>query len=225
MLNTNDSVVKEIVVLTGKSKKSSGVATDIKEKAKFFATKAHAHQVRRINGEPEISHPLAVGQLLEEFKYDDEVIAAGYLHDTVEDTDTTIEEIEELFGSRVAKFVSLASEPDKSLPWEERKAHMIDVVKNSRIDDIVVILADKIQNMEDLTSNLQLYGLSIFNFFKRGVEKKLWYFESVYSAVNSTNSELPIVKRLGESLTKLKLEVERQKKLEEKSLNEDVVNK
>ncbi|MGI5898056.1 MAG: HD domain-containing protein [Candidatus Dojkabacteria bacterium] len=225
MINISNSIAEEVASIERKGVVSLNAVVDIKEKAKIFAINAHANQVRKINGEPAVCHPIAVANILGQYNYDDEVISAGYLHDTVEDTNNTIEDIERLFGSRVASLVNLASEPDKSLPWEERKSHTITVVRDNPIDDTVVILADKIQNMEDLTSNLQLYGLSIFNFFKRGVEKKLWYFESVYSAVNSTNSELPIVKRLGESLTKLKLEVERQKKLEEKSLNEDVVNK
>ena len=95
---------------------------DIKEKAKMFAIKAHMGQVRKSElDKPMIIHPLSVGMLLEEYGYDDNVIAAGYLHDVVEDTKYTIEEIEKIFGKDIASLVMTASEPDKSLSWEERK--------------------------------------------------------------------------------------------------------
>ncbi len=88
----------------------------------MFAIKAHMGQVRKSElDKPMIIHPLSVGMLLEEYGYDDNVIAAGYLHDVVEDTKYTIEEIEKIFGKDIASLVMTASEPDKSLSWEERK--------------------------------------------------------------------------------------------------------
>ena len=72
---------------------------DIKEKAKMFAINAHMGQVRKSEPDkPMIIHPISVGELLESFGYDDHVIAAGYLHDVVEDTNTPITQIEYLFG-------------------------------------------------------------------------------------------------------------------------------
>lgn len=161
-----------------------------------------------------IYHPLAVGELLESFGYDDDVISAGYLHDTVEDTTTTIKDIESLFGSKISSLVYNASEPDKSLSWEERKLHTIDVIQNSLIDDIVVVLADKIHNIEDLTNELKIQGLSVFSSFKRGADKQLWYFEGIYNTINFSNKEVPIVKRLEEAIIKLKNEIKYQTELE-----------
>ena len=93
---------------------------NLKERAKLFAINAHMEQVR--NSEPDkpmIIHPISVGMLLEEYGYDDTVVAAGYLHDVVEDTNYTIEDIKKEFGEEVASLVMGASEPDKSLSWEE----------------------------------------------------------------------------------------------------------
>lgn len=60
---------------------------DIKEKAKLFAINAHKGQIRKSEPDkPMIIHPLSVGKLLEEYGYDDNVVAAGYLHDVIEDT-------------------------------------------------------------------------------------------------------------------------------------------
>ena len=104
---------------------------NVKEKAKLFAIKAHMGQVRKNEPEkPMVIHPISVGGLLEEYGYDDLVVAAGYLHDVVEDTKYTIDDIETEFGKEVASLVMSASEPDKSLPWEERKQHAIELTKN-----------------------------------------------------------------------------------------------
>jgi len=195
---------------------------NIKDKAKKYAEIYHGNQIRKSNGKLMIYHPIAVAELLEYYGYDDEIIAAGYLHDTIEDTETTIEKIKKDFGSKVASLVNFSSEPDKSLSWEERKQHTIKNVINYShysIDDIVVILADKIHNIEDLTNELKIQGFYVFNSFKRGYENMLWYFESIYNAIS--HYELPIVKRLGEALTNLKNEIEYQTQLE-KRLDTDI---
>lgn len=104
---------------------------DIKEKAKLFAIRAHMGQVRKSEPDkPMIMHPIGVGQLLESFGYNDNVVATGYLHDVVEDTKYTIEDIEKEFGSDIASLVMGASEPDKSLSWEERKSIQLKKQKN-----------------------------------------------------------------------------------------------
>ena len=97
---------------------------NITDKAKEFAIKAHKGQIRKSEPEkPMVIHPINAGEILKEYGFDDNVIAAGYLHDVVEDTKYTIEDIEKLFGSDIASLVMGASESDKSLSWEERKKH------------------------------------------------------------------------------------------------------
>ena len=99
---------------------------DMVEKAIVFAAKAHDHQKRKGTDIPYITHPFAVGMLLQKEKCSEEVIVAGILHDTLEDTETTFEDLTEMFGLRVANLVQAASEKDKSLPWEVRKQQTID---------------------------------------------------------------------------------------------------
>ncbi len=70
-----------------------------------FAEKAHAGQ-ERLTGDPYISHPLAVANILAEIQADPMAIAAALLHDTVEDTDVSIEDIQEQFGERIAHLVA-----------------------------------------------------------------------------------------------------------------------
>ena len=73
-----------------------------------FATDKHEGQLRK-SGEPYITHPLSVAAMLVEWGMDIDSILAGVLHDTIEDTDATLEEIEELFGHDVAFLVDAAT--------------------------------------------------------------------------------------------------------------------
>ena len=124
---------------------------DITEKAKQFAIEAHMGQVRKSEPDkPMVMHPIGIANILKEYTYDDEVIAAGFLHDVVEDTQYTIEDIEKNFGQSIAVLVKGASEPDKSLYWEERKLHTINETKTLPLKNKLVICADKIHNLEDL---------------------------------------------------------------------------
>ena len=83
-----------------------------------FATERHAGQVRKGSGKPYIVHPLEVLTILTDMEAGADVLIAGVLHDTVEDTGTTIEEIRSRFGDAVADLVAGCSE-DKSKSWEE----------------------------------------------------------------------------------------------------------
>ena len=87
------------------------------------AARTHRDQLRKGTDVPYIAHPYGVGLMLARAGYDEEVIVAGILHDTVEDTDVTLEQVEEMFGARVAGIVRGCSEPDKDLSWEVRKRH------------------------------------------------------------------------------------------------------
>lgn len=171
---------------------------NLKDEAKLFAINAHMGQIRKSEPDkPMIVHPLGVGKLLEEYGFDDDVIAAGYLHDVVEDTKYTIYDIENRFGKEVANLVMGASEPDKSLSWEERKRHTILETKKLPLKNKVVICADKISNLEDLMINFEKNGKRDFSAFKRGEEQQKWYYTSVYeSLIYNEDKDLPIFKRL-----------------------------
>lgn len=73
------------------------------EKAFTFATKVHDGQIRKTEPDkPMIIHPISVANILKEYGFDDNVVAAGYLHDVVEDTKYTIEDIRDNFGDDIA---------------------------------------------------------------------------------------------------------------------------
>ena len=171
---------------------------DIKEKAKWYAIRAHEGQVRKNEPDkPMIIHPISVGNILSSFGYSDNVVAAGYLHDVVEDTKYTIEDIEKEFGSDIKELVMDASEEDKSLSWEERKQRTIEKTRNLPLRNKLVICADKIDNLEDLKIKFQKNGQRDFSLFRRGEEKQRWYYTSVYeSLIHNEDENLPIFKRL-----------------------------
>ena len=172
--------------------------SNIKEIAKQFAIQAHKGQVRKNEPDkPMIMHPISVGMLLEEYGYDDNIVAAGYLHDVVEDTKYNIEEIEDNFGKDIANLVYGASEPDKSLSWEERKQHTINEVKNLSLRNKLVVCADKINNLGDLKLVFQKTGVRDFSRFNEGEEKQKWYYTSVYeSLITNEDENTPIFKQL-----------------------------
>lgn len=175
---------------------------NIKEKAKLFAINAHKGQVRKSEPDkPMIIHPISVGMLLEKYGYDDNVIAAGYLHDVVEDTKYTIEDIIDEFGEDIASLVNDASEPDKSLSWEERKQHTIEKTKSLPLRNKLVICADKINNLEDLMIKFQKSGERDFSSFKRGEKQQHWYYTNIYqSLIFGEDITIPIFKRLKDIL-------------------------
>ncbi len=163
---------------------------NIKEKAKEFAIMAHKNQVRKNEPDkPMIMHPLSVGNLLEEYGYDENMISAGYLHDIIEDTKYSLEDIEKEFGSDIAALVMSASEPNKSLSWEERKQHTIDTTKLLPLRNKLIICADKINNLEDLMIKFNKTGIKDFSLFKKGYEEQKWYYTSVYESLINNEDE------------------------------------
>ncbi|MED3562733.1 HD domain-containing protein, partial [Bacillus xiapuensis] len=99
---------------------------EVVENALQMAGKAHEGQYRKLTDIPYIIHPVAVGMLLMKEGFAEDIVAAGILHDTVEDTDLTLEDIKQEFGEKIAEIVAGCSEPDKSLSWEKRKEHTIE---------------------------------------------------------------------------------------------------
>ena len=156
----------------------------ITEKAKSFAIAAHIGQIRKSDKEkPKIIHPINVANILQEYNFDDNVIAAGYLHDVIEDTNYTKEDLLKSFGEDVVSLVLGATEEDKSLSWEERKQETITKVKTLDLRHKAVVCADKISNLEDLRIIFEINEKKDFSAFKRGFDKQKWYYTGVYDSL------------------------------------------
>lgn len=125
------------------------------KKAYFLADKQHTGQ-KRASGEEYIIHPLSVALYLAKMKVDREMIATGLLHDVVEDTDYTLEQISEQFGESVAnlvngvtKITTLKNSPTKSdLKAETIRKMLLAMIEDIRV--IIIKLSDKVHNMSTL---------------------------------------------------------------------------
>ncbi len=127
---------------------------DIIRKAWAFCLQQHEGQ-KRASGEPYVIHPLEVGQVLAELKMDSTAIAAGLLHDAVEDTDVSSEEIGKRFGEQVAHIVEGVTKLDK-IKFANREDHQAENIRKmllAMVTDVRVViikLADRLHNMRTL---------------------------------------------------------------------------
>lgn len=148
----------------------------------LFATAAHAGQLRKGTTRPYITHPLEVFTILNGMRADNNLLIAGVLHDTIEDTDTTREDIEALFGADVAELVAHHSE-DKSKSWRERKQATIDEVQHGSKRLKMLILADKLANIRDMCIDYANVGEELWDRFNTGKVDQAWYNSGVIDAM------------------------------------------
>ena len=144
--------------------------TELLDRAIIFAVKAHAGTERRGKGFPYIVHPMEAVEIVATITPDQELLAAAALHDTVEDTDVTINQIREEFGERIANLV--ASESDVMIQgvseedsWHARKQAAIDRLTRAPHDAKIVALGDKLSNMRAIARDYAVKGDELWKIF------------------------------------------------------------
>lgn len=147
-----------------------------------FANKAHKGQLRKGTDIDYISHPMEVMQILTAMGADDKLIIAGVLHDTIEDTATTLDDIERIFGDEVAALVGNHTQ-DKSQPWMERKSQVVDQLQRADKRTKMLVLADKVSNLRSMYSNYLEVGEKLWERFNAPKEKQCWYYGAVMDAL------------------------------------------
>lgn len=115
-----------------------------------FAEGRHSGQTRDLDGVPFVTHPLEVARLLHEAGYSDDVVAAGVLHDVLEDTDAERSDLESRFGSRVAELVEAVTDDPTIEDDAERKAALRRQVAHAGECAAVVFAADKVSKAREL---------------------------------------------------------------------------
>ena len=124
----------------------------MKERAIQFATEAHGDQARKYCGSPYITHPIAVAKIVESVEHTEEMVVAAILHDVVEDTPVTIDEIETEFGPVVAELVHFLT--DVSVLADGNRAHrkQLDCEHNAKgpAGAQTIKVADLIHNSSDI---------------------------------------------------------------------------
>ena len=163
--------------------------TTLLDRAIIFAVRAHAGTERRGKGFPYIVHPMEAVEIVATMTRDQELLAAAALHDTVEDTDTTVEQIREEFGDRIASLV--ASESDivlEGLPaedsWHARKQAAIDRLARASHDAKIVALGDNLSNMRAIARDYAQQGDALWNLFHaKDPKDHEWHYRGLADAL------------------------------------------
>lgn len=147
-----------------------------------FATEKHAGQLRKTSKMPYILHPLETMQILSTMKADAHLLIAGVLHDTLEDTDATLNEIIVSFGEDVAELVSSHTD-DVEKSWLERKTAEIASCKTGSPRLKMLILADKLSNLRSIHRDEMDLGDKIWDCFSKPKEKQSWFYSEIQEAL------------------------------------------
>ena len=144
--------------------------TDLLDRAIVFAVRAHHDTERRGKGFPYIVHPMEAMEIVATITSDQELLAAAALHDTIEDTDVTVEDIRREFGDRVAELVHAESDRftegvSEEDSWHDRKQAAIDRLSNASHDAKIVAMGDKLSNMRAIWRDYQTKGDELWNIF------------------------------------------------------------
>lgn len=183
------------------------------EKAIRFSIKTHeVHQKQKRKGKdiPYITHPLTVGIILARVGAHEDVVAAGILHDTIEDsTDekkVTREMLAERFGENVAVLVESVTETDRSLSWEQCKQEAVEHIGTFSQDSVLVKSADVLSNTSELLDDHAKSGEEIWSRFHAPKEKMLDNSHRVISALLLRWPESPLaadLQRVKDALAKI----------------------
>ena len=148
--------------------------TDLLDRAIIFAVQAHHNTERRGKGFPYIVHPMEAVEIVATITPDQELLAAAALHDTIEDTDVTVEEIRREFGDRVAELVHAESDQingelfngeNEEETWHARKQAAIDRLAAASLDAKIVAMGDKLSNMRAIWRDYQIKGDELWKIF------------------------------------------------------------
>jgi len=161
-------------------------------KAVVMGALAHGDQRRKEKNIPFFCHPLNTAILLAFLRATEDQIIAAILHDTLEDTNLSAEEIGNAFNPDVLRIVLSGTELDKSLSWEERKQQTIQKLYEAELDVKMDICADKLDNLQSINDVLLAEGCNnqstiknaeVWQSFVRGYDSQKWYYQSVVRAL------------------------------------------
>lgn len=154
-----------------------------------FSALAHAKQLRKHpEGQPYIGHPFMVASILMQYEYPEDVVIAGLLHDVVEDTSYTADDIEKMFGPTVRDLVLDVTE-DKTLQYGAKKLAYIEQVKRAGESSRAISAADILANRLDLISAIEK-GENPWKNFNAPAEKVLALDEKRLAAINLPGNPL-----------------------------------
>lgn len=170
------------------------IDTNLLDRAIIFAVKAHHNTERRGKGFPYIVHPMEAVEIVATITSDQELLAAAVLHDVIEDTDVTIEELRAEFGNRIAELVH--SESDQFIDgiseadsWHDRKQAAIDRLAAASYDAKIVAMGDKLSNMRAIARDYAIKGDELWKIFHVTDKKQHeWHYRGLAASLSELSN-------------------------------------
>ncbi len=173
------------------------------EHAMIFAAEAHDGQKRKGKNRPYVLHLMEAAVTVSMMTDDEDVIIAALLHDTLEDTDTTAEQIRDAFGERVAAFVGAESEDKRNdrprgETWRIRKEEALQTLKAAPHEAKLVALGDKLSNVREMARDYERVGEALWDQFnQKDKAQHEWYYRSMFAILAEAFPNTPAVRELG----------------------------
>jgi GTP pyrophosphokinase len=169
------------------------------------ATEAHAGQIRNGSGGlPYIEHPRMVAATLAARDYDEATLAAALLHDVVEDSDTTVEELRAEFGDEIADLVAALSDDESIESYRDRKdEHRRRVAGVDDDDALAIYAADKLTNMTTLHAAIEGEGMRVADEYKVPLTLKLEVWDADAAMLRHEAPDLPLLDPLDAAISRL----------------------
>ncbi len=166
------------------------------------ARSAHEGQVRNGSGGMSyVEHPIAVAARLDEHGYREEVLAAALLHDVIEDSETELEDLRELFGDEVAGMVGALTDDESIESYRQRKAEHRERVAAAGPEALAIYGADKLTNIRMLRRTYAEEGEAIQDEFKVPIDLKAEIWEADLELLREKAPDLPFLDPLEEELS------------------------
>lgn len=166
------------------------IDSELLDRAIVFAVRAHRNTERRGKGFPYIVHPMEAVEIVATITPDQELLAAAALHDTVEDTDVTVEDIRREFGERVAELVHSESDQytegvSEEDSWHDRKQAAIDRLAAASHDAKIVAMGDKLSNMRAIWRDYQQKGDALWQIFHvKDKASHAWHYRGLAASLS-----------------------------------------
>jgi (p)ppGpp synthase/HD superfamily hydrolase len=182
------------------------------ERALRWAAVCHQGQVRKGSSVPYVQHVVGVAMILDRLGYGEDVVVAALLHDAVEDTDATLDEVRDRFGPAVAALVEHGSEvkldgQGAKRPWIDRKRDHLAALASAPPEARALVLADKLHNLTSMACDLR-DGRPVWSLFNADRAQVLWYYQASIDTLAAGQEHDPRLARLVDECRHALAEVE-----------------